>query len=112
MVVIISKWKVIGKFICFLVLGIVWNFVVIIEDFVYCEEGGDVEIIYFDLLLREYKFVMIWKLDEKKIVVNGSKKVIISIMVVCLSIKMVLVMYKVKFGDFLWKIVKVNNIIW
>ncbi|MDQ0658754.1 LysM domain-containing protein [Paenibacillus sp. W2I17] len=111
-VAMIEKWKASSKPIRFLVSGTAWNFAATVEDFVHREEGGDVETIYYDLSLREYKFVTIRKLDTSKKASNGSTKVTTSSTAARPSTKTTPASYTVKSGDSLWKIAQANGTTW
>lgn len=104
----ISAWKATGKPIRFIVTETAWNFAVTIEDWTYREQGGDVGTIYFDLSLREYKFITIRKLDEKTDGA-GKKSVSLNATKARPSTKTTPARYKIKPGDSLWKIAQKNG---
>lgn len=99
----ISRWKATGKPIRFMVTETHWNFAVTIEDYTYREVAGDVGTIYFDLSLREYKFVTIRKLDTKT---NAAGATTASVNTASArpNDRVIPATYTVRSGDSLWKI--------
>lgn len=72
---ILERWKNTGWPIRFIVTSSPINFPVTIENFTYRERGGDVGTLYFDLSLKEYKFIKVRTIEEKKDPATGQKTV-------------------------------------
>lgn len=70
----IEKWKASGNPIRFIITNTPWNYAVTIEDFNYEEQGGDVDSLYYTLVLQEYRFIKARKLNTKKDKVTGVTK--------------------------------------
>lgn len=98
----IERWKDSGKPIRFIVTGTPVNFAVTIEEFRYTERGGDVGTIYYDLSLKEYRFITSRQLEET--VVNGNATVTVQQTQARPDTKTQAKTYTVKPGDSLWKI--------
>lgn len=67
-VAMIERWKESGYPIRFMVInddGIEWNYLVTIESFQPREDAGDVGTIYYDLSLKEYKFIKVRTTETK-----------------------------------------------
>ncbi|WP_018752170.1 LysM peptidoglycan-binding domain-containing protein [Paenibacillus sanguinis] len=107
----ISRWKATGKPIRFLVTETTWNFAVTIEDYTYREVAGDVGTIYFDLSLREYKFIKIRKL-ETKTTAAGTTSASVSSASARPSERVTPATYTVRSGDSLWKIGQSHGVAW
>jgi nucleoid-associated protein YgaU len=104
---IIERWKNTGWPIRFIVTGTPINFPVTIEDFIYKEQGGDVGTIYYDISLKEYRFIVPRLLETTA--VNGQEIVTVQQASARPDTKLQASTYTVRPGDSLWKIAKLEK---
>ncbi|MDO7787121.1 LysM peptidoglycan-binding domain-containing protein [Desulforamulus aquiferis] len=103
---VIERWKNSGMPVRFIVTGTSINFAVTIEDFSFKEVGGDVGTIYYELLLKEYKFIIPRQLEIA--VVNGQQVFSVQAKQSRPDTKPQAKTYMVKPGDSLWKIAQLE----
>lgn len=101
----IEKWKSSGFPVQFIVInpnGLDWDLTVTIESITYKEIAGDVGTVYYDLSLKEYRYIKPRTLETKQ--VNGQTKVKVSQKGKRPNPKIKPKSYMVKAGDSLWTI--------